>query len=130
MESFGTELPATPSAPSLVRGWLRATLQTWRLDGFGDVTELLTSELVSNVVNHVRAPMSVRVSRSSSSIRVEVDDPSPIAPTLHHAGASDEHHRGMFIVESFANRWGSIGHPDDGKTVWFELDVDPDAAHA
>ena len=123
MDSFETELPPTNRAPQLVRGWLRSTLQTWSLDGFGDVTELLATELVSNVVMHVHEPMSVRVSRMSDSIRVEVEDPSPDPPTLETFDATDEHHRGMFLVDTLANRWGAIGHPDDGKTVWFELDV-------
>ena len=123
MESFGTELPPTPTASSLVRGWLRTTLQTWSLDGFGEVTELLATELVTNVVQHVREPMSVRVFKLPSSIRVEVDDPSPQVPSLYRADATDEGHRGMFIVESLANRWGTTTHPDNGKTVWFELDV-------
>jgi hypothetical protein len=29
----------------------------------------------------------------------------------------------MFLIDSLANRWGAIGHPDNGKTVWFEIDV-------
>ena len=123
MDSFGTELPPTPTAPSLVRGWLRATLHTWNLDGFGHVTELLSTELVANVVDHVREPMSVRIFRHPTFIRVEVDDPSSETPTLHRPSANDDRHRGMFIVESFSNRWGTIGHRDDGKTVWFEIDA-------
>ena len=67
--------------------------------------------------------MTVRVFRLPDAIRVEVDDPSPDTPTLYQADATDEHHRGMFIVASLANRWGATTHPDDGKTVWFELDV-------
>ena len=39
MEIFESQLPATPTAPQLARGFLRSTLETWKLDGFGEITE-------------------------------------------------------------------------------------------
>jgi anti-sigma regulatory factor (Ser/Thr protein kinase) len=131
MDSFRTELPASTQAPQLVRGWLRTSLQTWQLDGCGAVTALLATELVSNVVAHVGEPMSVRISRTPEAIRVEIDDPDPSPPLLQHSDLTEDHGRGVFLVDALANRWGSVGHPGDGKTVWFELDVQTghDEAH-
>jgi anti-sigma regulatory factor (Ser/Thr protein kinase) len=101
---------------------LRATLQTWELDGFGEVTELLTSELVTNVVRHVGSPMTVRAVRHPSRIRVEVDDTSPEPPVVQHPTPLEPHGRGLLIVDTLANDWGNTVR-DDGKTVWFEIDV-------
>jgi anti-sigma regulatory factor (Ser/Thr protein kinase) len=123
MDTCGTELPPTRTAPQLVRRWLRRKLRAWHVDDARDVTELLATELVSNVVDHVGEPMRVRVYRWDRSIRVEVDDPNPSQPSLHRSEATDERHRGMFLVDTLASRWGAVSHADDGKTVWFEVDV-------
>jgi anti-sigma regulatory factor (Ser/Thr protein kinase) len=123
VESFESQLPATKAARQLVRKFLRSTLETWKLDGFGDVTELLASELVSNAVVHVGHPMTVRIARRPDSIRVEVKDESPQLPSVGTPEPTDEHGRGAFLVDALANDWGADVHPEDGKTVWFEIDI-------
>lgn len=122
MDTVETQLPSSTSSPHLARAFLRTTLQTWRLDGFGEITELLATELVANVVTHVGAPMTIRVHRRSESVRVEIDDPSQQVPVVRHPDAADEHGRGMLLVERLASSWG-VDRRADGKTVWFELDV-------
>ena len=122
MEIVETQFPSLPGTPASVRGFLRVALKTWELDGFGEVTELLSDELVSNVVRHVGTPMTVRALRQPSSIRVEVDDSSNEMPVLQHPGALDDHGRGLLLLDSLANQWG-IEMREDGKTVWFEIDV-------
>jgi anti-sigma regulatory factor (Ser/Thr protein kinase) len=122
MNTVETQLPSTVSAPQMARAFLRSTLRTWQLDGFGEVTELLATELVANVVTHVGAPMTLRVRRNASSVRVEIEDPSRQLPEVHHPDAADEHGRGVLLVDQLADHWGVERH-DDGKTVWFELEV-------
>jgi anti-sigma regulatory factor (Ser/Thr protein kinase) len=117
-----TQFPAHVSTPARARAFLRGALQTWQLDGFGAVTELLTDELVSNVVRHVGAPMTVRALRSPTRIRVEVDDPSTRPPVQRYPNPFDSTGRGLLLVEDLADRWGTDVR-NDGKTVWFELDV-------
>jgi anti-sigma regulatory factor (Ser/Thr protein kinase) len=117
------DLVSDRGAPGAAREFLRSTLETWRLDGFGDVTELLTDELVSNVVRHVGAPMQLRAARHGSSIRIEVDDPSTDAPVRQDPDPTQDHGRGILLVESLATVWG-VELRDDGKTVWFEIDVE------
>ena len=68
MEAVETQLPSSVSSPQLARAFLRSTLETWKLDGFGEVTELLATELVANVVTHVGAPMTLRVQRGPSTM--------------------------------------------------------------
>ena len=122
MEAVETQLPSSVSSPQLARAFLRSTLKTWKLDGFGDVTELLVTELVANVVTHVGSPMTLRVQRNHSTMRVEIEDPSPDLPVVRHPGAAEEHGRGVLLIERLANAWG-VEPRSDGKTVWFELDV-------
>jgi anti-sigma regulatory factor (Ser/Thr protein kinase) len=97
-------------------------LQTWQLDGFGEVTELLTDELVANVVRHVGSPMTVRATSEGGMIRVEVDDPSTEPPLLQRPESDGARGRGILLVDALATRWGTDIR-SDGKTVWFEIDV-------
>jgi hypothetical protein len=122
MDSVETQLPSSLSSPQMARAFLRSTLQTWRLDGFGDITELLVTELVANVVTHVGAPMTIRAQRGPTAVRVEIDDPSTAPPVVQHPGAAEEHGRGVLLVDQLASSWG-VDTRADGKTVWFELDV-------
>jgi anti-sigma regulatory factor (Ser/Thr protein kinase) len=122
MESVETQLPSSASSPQLARAFLRATLATWQLDGFGEITELLVTELVANVVTHVGLPMTLRVAHDPSTMRVEIDDASSAVPVVRHPDAVDEHGRGVLLVDQLANAWG-VEPRADGKTVWFELDV-------
>jgi anti-sigma regulatory factor (Ser/Thr protein kinase) len=117
-----TDLPPAVEAPADARAFLRAALQTWSRDGLGEVTELLTDELVSNVVRHVGQPMTLRAVCHPDSIRVEVTDPSPDPPVAQHVGPEAESGRGLQLVEGMADRWG-VEPAGPGKTVWFEIDV-------
>jgi anti-sigma regulatory factor (Ser/Thr protein kinase) len=121
-QSVTIELASGSQTPRAARAFLRDTLRTWELDGFGDVTELLADELVCNVVRHVGEPMRLRAVRSSSSIRIEVDDPSTERPVLRSPDPLDERGRGILLVESLATSWG-VDMRETGKTVWFEIDV-------
>jgi hypothetical protein len=124
MEEVETQFPGVATAPTTARAFLRATLGTWQLDGFGEVTELLTSELVSNVVRHVGAPMTLRArfDTSAARIRVEVDDPSTDSPVLRHPEPNEDGGRGILFIDTLADAWGTDIRAG-GKTVWFELDV-------
>jgi len=100
--------PSTSAASTDARQFLRSTLQTWALDGFGEVTELLTGELVSNVVRHVGSPITVRAIRHPSRVRVEVDDASSECPVVRDSpavgGSSIEYGGwGMRLVDALAN---------------------------
>jgi serine phosphatase RsbU (regulator of sigma subunit) len=129
MDTIETQLPSSMESPLLARAFLRATLETWKLDGFGDITELLASELVSNVVVHVGRPMTLRITRQPSAIRVDVEDPSDELPQLRHPGIDEEHGRGVLFVSELAADWGAE-RTEGGKTVWFEIDTSTATAEA
>lgn len=122
METVQTQFPSTETASRSARAFLRATLETWALDGLGEVSELLTSELVSNVVRHVGSNIVVRAIHDDDQIRVEVDDTSAALPEIRHPRPLDVGGRGMVLVDTLADRWGTDLHPG-GKTVWFEINA-------
>jgi anti-sigma regulatory factor (Ser/Thr protein kinase) len=117
------ELENEVSACRSARAFLRDVLRIWCLQRVSDVAELLTGELVANVVRHVGAPMELRVSRHQASLRIEVADPSPKPPVVRHPDPADDHGRGILLIESLASTWGVVVRPD-GKTVWFELGLE------
>jgi anti-sigma regulatory factor (Ser/Thr protein kinase) len=123
VDSVETNLPPLPGSSASARAFLRDALRTWDLDGFGEVTEVLTTELVSNVVLHVGAPMTLRAQRKPASIRIEVDDPSDVPPVVRHPGPLAERGRGVLLIDALASQWGIEQRAGGGKTVWFEIDV-------
>lgn len=116
------QLASSERAPQQARAFLRDALETWKLDGFGHVTELLADELVCNVVRHVGKSMQLRAVRGPSAIKIEVEDPSTELPVVRTPEPYEERGRGILLVDSLATAWG-VEVRDDGKTVWFEIDV-------
>jgi hypothetical protein len=118
------EIVLAPSldAPRTARVFLRETLATQQLDGFGELSELLTTELVANVVDHVGSAITLRVYAVEGALRVEVDDASADVPAVQGRNALTPRGNGMLLVDGLANRWG-VDQRAAGKTVWFELDV-------
>jgi anti-sigma regulatory factor (Ser/Thr protein kinase) len=115
-------LPSEPGAARTARRFVEESLRAWQLDDNDHLAELLTDELVSNVVRHVGSPMQVRASRVGSSIRIEVDDASTDPPIRRTPEELDERGRGILLVDTIAAEWGVDVH-DDGKTTWFVVPV-------
>jgi hypothetical protein len=110
--------PATHSAPR-AREALRSVMGAWSDEETRDEAELLLTELVANGVRHAGSSLDVRLTVEHNLLRAEVRDGSSLAPRPREA---DEHGgRGVLILDALASRWGVLGHPGAGKTVWFEL---------
>ncbi|WP_320782860.1 SpoIIE family protein phosphatase [Streptomyces sp. CRN 30] len=111
-------LPAEPASVPAGRHFLRGHLGAWALDALADSAQLLVSELLTNAVCHARGPLVLRIWHSARELGVEVTDRSVPRPRARPADAAAEHGRGLLLVESLADAWGT--RPDtDGKTVWF-----------
>lgn len=81
--------------------------------------QLLTSELVTNAVQHGRGLIEMQMSACPQTVRVEVSDESPTPPRRLDASPGHTSGRGMMLIERLASRWGVTQHPGDGKAVWF-----------
>ena len=127
---LGAGLP--PPGPPEDGGAARA-FATWTLGEGGactDIAVLLTSELVTNSLQHggsCRDGGSVTVTLIAipGGIRAEVtDEGGPTVPTLHdgHGGQPDlaESGRGLQLVEVLSARWGYF-RDGTGTMTWFEL---------
>ncbi|MFJ2575676.1 ATP-binding protein [Kitasatospora aureofaciens] len=96
--------------------------------------ELLVSELVTNAIQHARAPRDrlifVRFQLApDNTLRIEVHDADSEKPTLRDASDSDEAGRGLLLVQELATQWGCCPRKGGiGKFVWCH--VSPEAAAA
>ena len=106
----------------MARHFVRAVLEAAEIDaGVIDTVELLTSEVVTNVVVHVGSDSELVVQAVDGSVRVDIRDDDDHPPEMTIANVADAHGRGLSIVEALADAWGVDTDPVQGKTVWFEL---------
>ncbi|MFJ4603862.1 ATP-binding SpoIIE family protein phosphatase [Streptomyces griseoluteus] len=109
-------LPEVPQAAGMARRHVREQLTEWGLDELTPTTELLASELVGNVVRHGRGPVRLRLLRGSDLV-CEVCDGSLTMPRVRHASETDEGGRGLQLIASLSQRWGTR-YTRDGKAIW------------
>ncbi|GAA3801797.1 SpoIIE family protein phosphatase [Streptomyces chiangmaiensis] len=112
-------LPAHPEAASIARNAARSRLQAWDMDEDTTfTTELIVSELVGNAIRYGAPPLQLRLIHDRM-LTCEVTDSATSAPHVRHARTVDEGGRGLFIVSSLTDQWGTRYHPR-GKTIWAE----------
>src|ERR1700722_4852759 len=113
-------LPGTPFSVQMARFYVRAALVYHGLGDFAQDAEAVTSEPVTNAIEHAGAPQfGLRVVRLAGpeGVAVMVTDPSPLPPVKHDPAGDTEHGRGLHIVEALSGRWG--WHPaGPGKAVY------------
>jgi anti-sigma regulatory factor (Ser/Thr protein kinase) len=97
-------------------------LERWHLLGHLDSVLVVVSELVTNAVRHGRAPIALSLQRGQRSVRVEVQDSSPHAPTAREVDDDAECGRGLLIVRSLSSATGVDYLGDDGKVTWADID--------
>jgi len=87
-----------------------------------EIAQLLTTELVTNAIDHGAGEITLDTTRAPQDLRVDVIDHAPERPRAGQAGPEHTRGRGMLIVESLASAWGV--EPPSGsprKSVWFKL---------
>lgn len=117
--------PAPESVPLARRAVLR-TLVGRGLDRIADTTCLLTSELVTNAIQHAQHSLDVVVTVAENRVRVEVHDdgkrtPLPLAEAPQELGSY-----WLLLLSDLANRWGFQHERDGGGVSWFEVEFDRD----
>jgi anti-sigma regulatory factor (Ser/Thr protein kinase) len=103
----------------------------WDVPELRHSAELVTSELVTNAVEHARTEIEVGVTRTGGGVRIEVCDADPHPPTLCQQlpGAVAARGRGLDLVANMAQRWGCHAGAG-GKIVWALLTADGAAQDA
>jgi serine/threonine-protein kinase RsbW len=115
--------PATPKGVHRARHALVAALKEWgAVDDLADTASLVLSELMTNAQTHGHVPgrqIGTNFVRVRHGCYIEVHDASGEAPAVVKAADSDEHGRGLAIVDSLTDgRWGVAGREGPGKVVW------------
>ncbi|WP_406113824.1 ATP-binding protein [Streptomyces sp. NBC_01014] len=116
------QLTNDPRAPRVARRTVRGAILDFALDAeLADTAELLTSELVTNAVQHSDGPVLVQLGARRGVVRVCVWDNHPELPDPLPETTEDPFGRGLLLVERLADGWGRYPLAADGKVVWFEL---------
>lgn len=117
------ELEALPSRIQQVRRIVAAQLRYWRLHPLIDPTLVGITELLANVHRHARPDKrcSVELSFASGWLTIAVSDNDPRLPRVRDFEPLATCGRGLAMVVSMSDSWGTESLPDGGKVVWFTL---------
>jgi anti-sigma regulatory factor (Ser/Thr protein kinase) len=125
-------LPSLPGSVRMARFHVRAALGFHGLDEYADDAAAVTSELVTNVVQHVCGDgtdtVEVALVRMGNpeAVIVTVSDSSLDGPAMREASAASERGRGLRIVAALSAHWG--WHPQEGgKAIFATLAKEPGA---
>jgi anti-sigma regulatory factor (Ser/Thr protein kinase) len=116
-------LPSIPESVRIARFRVRAALGFHGLDEYADDAEMITSELVTNAIQHVCADADETISvtlaraRCPASVAVVVSDSSPEGPVLRKPSGASEHGQGLQIVKGLSAHWGWHLKPG-GKAIF------------
>lgn len=120
-------VPGRPEQVASARRFItRAVSAVGGIDS--DAATLLTSELVTNAIQHTRSgaggSVTVTVIGLPDGVLIEVaDQGAPGAPAVKNDLYAAEGH-GLYLVQQLAGRWGYL-HDPAGTTVWFHLTAEP-----
>ncbi|HVW80949.1 MAG TPA: SpoIIE family protein phosphatase [Mycobacteriales bacterium] len=115
------ELPLG-TEPDAVRKARRFTAQ-WFADEPRDLVddaEQVVSELVTNAIFHGAEPITLRLSRTATALRLEVEDAGRTMPVISRASIDTMTGRGLSLIAALASGWG-VSESPAGKVVWAEI---------
>jgi len=119
-------LEPVSEAPHQSRILVRDFLARHDAEQLADASDLLISELVSNVVRHARSTVELNMHWDDDTLRVEVRDGSSILPAIVDLAGADGGY-GLRIVAALARDWG-VTELGEGKAVWFTLRRDAETS--
>ena len=124
-------LRSIPESVRIARFHIQAALGFHDLGHFADDAAIVTSELVTNAVQHAGCDSTETIgvtlarTRDQGSVIVVVSDSSPYGPVMRTLSADSEPGRGLQIVASLSVHWG--WHPEPrGKAVYAILAAETD----
>jgi anti-sigma regulatory factor (Ser/Thr protein kinase) len=127
-ESVALSLPADLTAPHQARGFVRATLERWRLPQLVDACVLAVSELVTNALRHGRPPVNLHLGRHESKVELGIQDAGdgPAAAPGEVKDPLAESGRGLGIVEAVSDEVAAQKVPGDGTRLIASWKIDGD----
>ncbi len=114
-------LPKELSSVRLARRFVAERLREWGLESLEDDALLVTSELAANAITHAGSDCEIRLTLSPASLRIDVGDRGVGTPEPQPPSVTEEHGRGLVLVDAVASAWGLDALPGAGKVVWAEL---------
>ncbi|QGV82190.1 SpoIIE family protein phosphatase [Streptomyces ficellus] len=114
---------ADPQGLSEARAVVRRALRDWDMRGFADDAELVTGELLGNVLLHTEggAVLTLEVlPEPVRRVRLTVQDRSSAWPRRRTPGEAATSGRGLLLLDALALRWG-VEPRGEGKAVWCEI---------
>lgn len=127
------ELAVSEDAMSvpLARRFVAAQLDRWSV-GASVVSDavLVTSELVTNALQHGAAPRRLELELSPDRLRIAVRDAGTGRPLRRVVEDADgeESGRGLVLLEAIGANWGTEARAATGKCVWCDLALHHDAS--
>ncbi len=121
-----TVLSPIPHSVRQARRFVRECLADAADAETSEVAVLLTSELVSNAIQHggphsPAASVRLSVHASLERFRVEVEDAGQDLPVVGDGAPTAVGGRGLLLVERLADRWGCERLAGGNKVVWIEV---------
>jgi serine/threonine-protein kinase RsbW len=118
-------LPGIPESAGIARCHVRAALEYHALGDYSADAQIVTSELVSNAVQHADMDSAevitvtlMRVCRLDA-VAIVVGDSSPHPPVMRETTVDSERGRGLQVVDALSVHWG--WNPDDGGKEVFAV---------
>lgn len=121
---------ADPQGLSDARAAVGQALRDWGLPELSDDAELLTGELLVNVLLHTEggAVLTLEVlPEPVRRVRLSVQDRSSAWPRRRTPGEAATSGRGLLLLDALASRWG-VEPRGEGKAVWCEIGPEPAVA--
>lgn len=117
------DLLPLPGAARHARNLTTEACVRWSLPQLAGPAAVVTSELITNAIEHAGTMMTLRLTRPPNGLRIAVADGSTAPPVAApQATASSVGGRGLHVVAGLAARWGHLPSPT-GKVVWAVLPV-------
>lgn len=116
---YSQTMPCTEESAEAARRLVRTALSVWGLEHLAADGALVVTELVANAAQHTSGPLiRVSVTRPARGhVRIAVVDRSVIRPQRRDVDEYSERGRGLGLIESLTDRWGTDLLPF-GKRVW------------
>jgi anti-sigma regulatory factor (Ser/Thr protein kinase) len=127
LEQSQTHLAPVPAAAAKARDFATGALRDWHMADLSWPVRLVTSELVTNALQHSASVVDLTVSHVNTRVRIAVRDHGGGAPAIPHIpeaeAAAQPSGRGLQLIQAVTRAWGVFPTRVSGKTVWALLDV-------